>query len=349
MLNHQLCHICLNENQSSFISLPCSCSACSDCLSQWITLNTLENQYTLESTFTCMTSDCQKDLSLKEIYHTMPKTHKEQIDEALLQVYLTNEQDIRKCPNPHCKYAGTIDPRSHCKENLQCEACGTTWRDKKQVTKREKVREWIKNGPKSQKNELFSWVWSKRKTKKCPSCRVKIEKNGGCNHMTCKKCCHEFCWICKQRHPNHNLVLHAIKKAVYPSIIITLALLILIPIFYYLYSIPAVKDMAGWTVVPAGNLMGKLAKWSFGKLFKFFIANALVFLAVFPLVRRKPITDGKMKPIGVMGVAIGLVYWFGMLSSVVKIIYLEVLFSFIGILVAGTVTGKIKWKRRQIF
>jgi hypothetical protein len=31
--------------------------------------------------------------------------------------------------------------------------------------------------------------------KQCPQCHVDIEKNGGCNHMTCK-CGHHFCWVC---------------------------------------------------------------------------------------------------------------------------------------------------------
>mmetsp|Transcript_8677 Transcript_8677/g.19624 ORF Transcript_8677/g.19624 Transcript_8677/m.19624 type:complete len:705 (-) Transcript_8677:2842-4956(-) len=31
--------------------------------------------------------------------------------------------------------------------------------------------------------------------KNCPQCHVRIEKNGGCNHMRCK-CGHHFCWIC---------------------------------------------------------------------------------------------------------------------------------------------------------
>ncbi|KAF4621447.1 hypothetical protein D9613_000058 [Agrocybe pediades] len=38
--------------------------------------------------------------------------------------------------------------------------------------------------------------WIKSNTKECTNCQSTIEKNGGCNHMTCKKCKHEFCWVC---------------------------------------------------------------------------------------------------------------------------------------------------------
>ena len=32
----------------------------------------------------------------------------------------------------------------------------------------------------------------------CPNCRFMIEKVGGCNHMTCKKCKYEWCWLCNK-------------------------------------------------------------------------------------------------------------------------------------------------------
>lgn len=37
--------------------------------------------------------------------------------------------------------------------------------------------------------------WFVVNTKACPKCREKIQKNGGCNHMTCH-CHHEWCWVC---------------------------------------------------------------------------------------------------------------------------------------------------------
>ncbi|KAF7954192.1 hypothetical protein EAE96_005323 [Botrytis aclada] len=33
-------------------------------------------------------------------------------------------------------------------------------------------------------------------TKRCPNCQVRIQKNKGCDHMTCLSCKHEFCWEC---------------------------------------------------------------------------------------------------------------------------------------------------------
>lgn len=31
---------------------------------------------------------------------------------------------------------------------------------------------------------------------RCPKCGVPIEKNDGCNHMSCPQCNHYWCWVC---------------------------------------------------------------------------------------------------------------------------------------------------------
>jgi hypothetical protein len=40
-----------------------------------------------------------------------------------------------------------------------------------------------------------TWLWLKSHTRRCPQCHERIQKNGGCNHMTCR-CGYEMCWCC---------------------------------------------------------------------------------------------------------------------------------------------------------
>ena len=46
-------------------------------------------------------------------------------------------------------------------------------------------------------------AWLQTNTKDCPKCKNAIEKNGGCHHMTCRSCMHEFCWLCLRKWNGH--------------------------------------------------------------------------------------------------------------------------------------------------
>lgn len=46
------------------------------------------------------------------------------------------------------------------------------------------------------KKEIATDRWLQTNTKQCPKCKAKIQKNGGCDHMTCGGCRYEFCWEC---------------------------------------------------------------------------------------------------------------------------------------------------------
>uniref|UniRef100_A0A3Q3E5B2 RBR-type E3 ubiquitin transferase n=1 Tax=Labrus bergylta TaxID=56723 RepID=A0A3Q3E5B2_9LABR len=47
--------------------------------------------------------------------------------------------------------------------------------------------------------EGLSEQWICGNSKNCPHCFCKIEKQGGCNMMTCSQCGQRFCWVCLAR------------------------------------------------------------------------------------------------------------------------------------------------------
>lgn len=46
-------------------------------------------------------------------------------------------------------------------------------------------------------DNLATLNWLNKFTQDCPACKSPIEKNGGCNHMTCRTCGGHFCWVCR--------------------------------------------------------------------------------------------------------------------------------------------------------
>ena len=39
-------------------------------------------------------------------------------------------------------------------------------------------------------------AWLTANAKKCPRCKISIQKAPGCDWMTCGSCSHGFCWLC---------------------------------------------------------------------------------------------------------------------------------------------------------
>jgi hypothetical protein len=66
-------------------------------------------------------------------------------------------------------------------------------------------------------------------SKRCPSCRFIIEKHGGCSHMTCRKCGHDFHWCCGQSYRGqHNELVCTFFKIWLPLLVYTCCALVLL-------------------------------------------------------------------------------------------------------------------------
>ncbi|CAH2355030.1 E3 ubiquitin-protein ligase Hel1p [[Candida] railenensis] len=70
------------------------------------------------------------------------------------------------------------------------------------------VKAWIKKC--NDDSETANWIDAH--TQSCPKCDSQIEKNGGCNHMTCSTCAYHFCWICLEEWAKHGHQYYACNR-----------------------------------------------------------------------------------------------------------------------------------------
>jgi hypothetical protein len=139
------------------------------------------------------------DLHLAEIRHLIPPEQFERFEEFVLKQALESMPDVSWCPKAGCTNAMIGDPNrpmmvcSNTSCNFSyCFNCKEEWHA--DITC-EQYQKWkIENSEADARYE----EWVKANAKRCPHCKSPIEKNGGCNHMTCKKCSHEFCWLCSE-------------------------------------------------------------------------------------------------------------------------------------------------------
>ena len=119
-------------------------------------------------------------------------------DKALLEKYqklyrrkqLAANPNIQLCPYPDCESYAEKGGNKFvtCKENNHkfCFNCLKDWHENKNCE--------------MELNKSFEKWKDPYKVKRCPKCKYFIEKNEGCNHITCSNCKYQWCWLCQQEY-----------------------------------------------------------------------------------------------------------------------------------------------------
>ncbi|KAI8364089.1 hypothetical protein BD560DRAFT_483946 [Blakeslea trispora] len=177
VLEFMQCNICLDDCESSKMAgASCGHKFCRSCFSYYLNSKTKENYVPHE--------------------------------DLLVQTFVRHSTFLKWCAAPDCNFViechilksdmETIVPTVHCQ-------CGYSMCFGCDMPNHEPVtcllaRSWLTKS--KEDNESVNWIANN--TKDCAYCHTAIEKNGGCNHMTCWKCRHQFCWICLKSWNHHN-------------------------------------------------------------------------------------------------------------------------------------------------
>ncbi|EMC91631.1 hypothetical protein BAUCODRAFT_299438 [Baudoinia panamericana UAMH 10762] len=168
---------------------------CRRCWYQWLALQLETKQWDQITCAQCPTKLGQADIRAL----AKPAVYTKYL-EAEIRGTMAAEESFRWCLNPECKsgqahFDGDIFTCASCGHKA-CVGCNAPWHEGETC---EAYQDRINEGERKRRQvveEQDSAKAVERVAKLCPACGRKLEKNGGCDHMTCQICRHEFCWSC---------------------------------------------------------------------------------------------------------------------------------------------------------
>ena len=200
--NPRTCSICYNEKQwySFEMVIIFSCKheircVCDECLLQHVRIAI---QQTFRDDILCPEENCGLRFDYQSVGNILSLTNDKQLldryDRYVLHRKLEQMDEFIWCSNPSCG-AGQLNEGGRLNPIVICYRCHqktcfihrVSWHEGMTCEEYDEQADPVYE---------LSRQWIVTHTKKCPKCPWQIEKNYGCDHMTCFKCGHEFCWSC---------------------------------------------------------------------------------------------------------------------------------------------------------
>lgn len=200
------CNICYDELDATEMSgLSCDHRFCRECWNSYLHNRVQEGS---TSIFTCCPMEKCTEMCTEDMFQRFGGAAEFLVYRKFLaESYVDINSRIRWCSGKNCEKA--IVAENGGVRDVKC-VCGTEFcfRCSEEahfpLTCRER-EEWV------ERCDLESGAanWILENTKKCPKCATRIEKNSGCNKISCNSpgCGHHFCWICLgpwAEHGNNN-------------------------------------------------------------------------------------------------------------------------------------------------
>eukprot|EP00081_Caenorhabditis_elegans_P028123 NP_871853.1 RBR-type E3 ubiquitin transferase [Caenorhabditis elegans] len=186
------CDICCSMDELSGLS--CNHRACAECWQAYLTNKIVSDA---QSEIECMAPNCKLLIEDEKVLaYIKDPTIIAKYRKMMVASYIEINALLKWCPGVDC---GRTVKVSHGEPRLVvctcgsrfCFSCGQDWHEPVNCRL---LKLWMKKC--NDDSETSNWINSN--TKECPKCMATIEKNGGCNQITCKNtgCKFQFCWMC---------------------------------------------------------------------------------------------------------------------------------------------------------
>eukprot|EP01121_Diplochlamys_sp_Union-15-3_P007654 TRINITY_DN1960_c0_g2_i1.p1 TRINITY_DN1960_c0_g2~~TRINITY_DN1960_c0_g2_i1.p1 ORF type:complete len:581 (+),score=118.51 TRINITY_DN1960_c0_g2_i1:48-1745(+) len=186
------CSICMNSLEPGKArALACKHAFCNSCWKDHIEVQINEGR---SIDIPCMGYKCNAVVDEETVRLTVSPEIYQKYTRFLSKNFVEDNPYLKWCPSPSC---GNVVRSESLKAKIVVCSCGFKFcfvccEEAHLPAGCAMMKEWTQKC--KDDSETFNWLSAN--TKDCPKCNSSIEKNGGCNHMTCRKCAYEFCWIC---------------------------------------------------------------------------------------------------------------------------------------------------------
>ncbi|MBN3302497.1 RNF14 ligase, partial [Amia calva] len=214
------CGICFLEKMGSecLCFKECRHVYCKACLTDYFQIQIRDGNV---QCLNCPEPECNSVAMPSQVKNLVGEELFARYDRLLLQSSLDLMADIVYCPRKMCGSAVMVEPDttmgicptcqyafcslckhgyhglSPCKATAQ-ELCSLRdeYLEAGEVEKRFLEQRYGKRVIQKAVEESFSQEWLEQNSKCCPRCSTHIQKDHGCNKMTCTSCKQYFCWLC---------------------------------------------------------------------------------------------------------------------------------------------------------
>jgi hypothetical protein len=193
------CAICMGSSRLAYKLTSCGHEFCLSCVHEML-VHSLQ-----ELPIRCPIPTCLKDISLFDIHQLLSPSRLNQLKHSALRGLIANNQHRwGHCPKPECNgvYEVPEEEAKGSEEEMQifnltaCLSCEVPICSKCRVLDHhgltcqqfERIRK---------ADEDMNLLLSKDggQMRRCPECKVVLEKGAGCNHVQCKLCKYHICWF----------------------------------------------------------------------------------------------------------------------------------------------------------
>lgn len=192
------CQICYaDKTKDEMVSLSCGHIFCKECFSSAINLALKEKNLVK---IRCPHYRCfNNQLPSADIQNFLTQEQKANLNELQTQDWFAKQSHTKHCQTPDCNFVFINE--SKCQSNITCEQCHKTYCAQCLINHPEYMSCQAAKEKYSTADDKANQSWKNQHSKQCPNCHTNIEKNSGCDHITCTKCRHEFCWKCMEKYP----------------------------------------------------------------------------------------------------------------------------------------------------